>query len=118
MPSQGYDPLNPQGPSQGGLFINQSGGGLTLGPVDTGDYNSNAYALWQFGLRGNLPDGTQYISDIESLRNWILAREMNRKIENLANVKIDRPVKNGDTLQFDADQNEWVLVDFISGGTW
>lgn len=118
MPSQGYDPLSPQAPSQGGLWINQSGGGLTVGPVSTNDYNANAYALWNYGLSGQLSDGTPYFSKIEELRNWILAKEASRKIEDLANVHITRPIKDGDTLQYDASSDLWVLTDFISGGTW
>lgn len=118
MPSQGYDPLNPQPQSQGGLWINQSGGGLSIGPVTSGNYNENAYALWNYGLRGKMADGTPYFEDIEALRNWLLAREANRKIEDLANVEISRPIKDGDTLQYDQASNKWILTDFISGGIW
>lgn len=118
MASQGYDPFSPQLPSQGGLWITDTGGGISINPVNTGNYNANAYALWNFGLSGHLTDGTPYFTQIEDLRNWILAREMNRKIEDLANVHITRPVKDGDTLQYDAASNQWILTDFISGGVW
>lgn len=107
----GYDPFNP-GPADGsGFLFLQSGD-------DGGCYYSNGI-YGQFGGKiGVFPDGTEYKQSVAELRQYILALENTRRIQDLSNVNFVRSVKPGDALLYNYLTGNWELQNFISGGEW
>lgn len=105
----GYDPFN-AGPADGSayLLINGAGGGCYYGP----SYGGLGERVRVF------PDGSDYKQDAAALRQYIIALEASRKLQDLADVNFTRNVKPGDALLYNHLTGNWELQDFISGGAW
>ncbi len=105
----GYDPFN-AGPADGSgfLLLDGSAGGCY--------YDSSYGAIG--GRVGVFPDGTPYKQDAASLRQYIVALEGTRKLQDLSDVDFVRNVKPGDALLYNHTTGNWELQDFISGGSW
>lgn len=105
----GYDPFNPSSADGSGFYLipNQSGG----------CYYSSGYGNLG-GSFGVFPDGTTYKQSAADLRQYIVALESTRKLQDLNDVSFTRNVKPGDALLYNHTSGNWELTDFISGGEW
>jgi len=101
----GYNPFYPPNAGGGAMYVTNNDAGNCYG------YNT--------GIKtGVFPDGTQYKEDADALRQYIIELESTRKLQDLADVEFSRNVQHGDILLRDDTIGKWVLVDFLSGGTF
>ena len=64
-------------------------------------------------------DGTPFFESIEELRQFIIDREANRKLEDLINVEDGiGDYDEGLILFFDADSSLWTIAETFSPLTW
>ena len=105
----GYDPFNP-GPADGSAYSLLNGAGNDC-------YYGSAYGNVG-GWIGVFPDGTAYKQDAAALRQYIMALEASRKLQDLADVNFTRNVKPGDALVYNYLTGKWELQALISGGGW
>jgi hypothetical protein len=54
----------------------------------------------------------------EEILNYITNLEVNRKLGDLSNVKLDRSPEPNDVLVYDHLTGFWVLTNYISGGSF
>lgn len=105
----GYDPFN-AGPADGSAFLLLDGAGNNC-------YYGSSYG--RMGARvGVFPDGAEYKQDAAALRQYIIALEASRKLQDLADVNFTRSVSPGDALLYNHLTGNWELQSFISGGAW
>lgn len=56
-------------------------------------------------------------ASIEELRNYVMALESSRKLDDLSDVEFTREVQVGDIL-YRTSENKWQLTNYLTGGEW
>jgi hypothetical protein len=108
----GYDPFN-AGPADGQAFLL-----LSEGSSGTDCYYGASYGGSLNGKIAVFPDGTVYKQSAAELRQYVLALESTRKLQDIADVSFTRNVKPGDALLYNYTTGNWELQNFICGGEW
>lgn len=111
----GYTPFSPlPTPSQSYPYPISTVGGSSFG-MGGSCYNPHVRTNYQYVCQPTTPE---IKTSIEDLRNYVIALEASRKLEDLNDVEFDRPVQPGDVMYFETSTRQWELTNYLTGGTW
>jgi hypothetical protein len=103
----GYNPFSPMPtPAQAYPAIINSGSGC---------YNPHVRTSYQYICT---PTSPEVKASIDELRNYVIALESSRRLEDLKDVEFDRPVQPGDVMYYEDASQQWELTNYSSGGEW